>query len=1010
MMNRAIRYTRGKRLMRYGGVLGALVAVGLMFGGCSEKRDDPVGPDAHPDVWTNAESDDFHGVRVAQNGNTLCLECHTLTAPDGSSDEIIALSCASSAGCHGTADDTATLNCESCHSGLGAVHQAHFDAEQDNCLACHWDKSISLFRHINSPIRPVFVVDSLHMNAKFEVELNSDVGGAYDSTTSSCSGSYCHRSGTPTWIAKTLDCESCHTKAALSDLHAEHFGEMAGDCSVCHSATATDSTAIRSNRAHVNFDVDVVFATGISGMFDETANTCANTYCHGSGVTTTAWDNATALDCQGCHAYDQLPDSHPKHLEFSDDCSLCHASVASNNSEIAAPALHANQTVDVELNSVASGTYRADSKKCANTNCHGQELLSPAWATAPVLDCNTCHPITLLPDAHQAHFTQMTVDCETCHQSAPDNSRHLNFTVDVRLSDGGTFNAEETCSSTSCHGPTTTPTWDGGTDLVCADCHVVDGPVSPVSPGASLRGLHGKHFDVIGNDCSLCHANTAASADVLSDPANHLNKVADVAFATQVGGTFSDVTHSCADTYCHIDGTPVWEDTLLGCESCHATDQLPANHADHFALTPAECETCHAVTASGSDALQSGTVTHVNFAVDVSFATGYDGTYVSGSETCQGSYCHFSFATPAWTGSDDFDCQSCHDDASLPAPHDTHLTATGGDCSVCHSATVSDATTISDPSKHTNLAVDVSFNGAVGGSYDAGANTCSDTYCHVSAAPTWQTTSLDCNSCHSNDSLPASHPAHFSTMQQNCETCHAATAQDSTAIANAANHVNFVTDVALAVSFGGTFDNGAMTCDNTYCHGTGVTTTAWDNPTDLDCESCHAFASLPDNHAVHLTKYGNECGICHANTAEGSSLVDRGEHADLENDVAIDDVYGGTYSSGTCSDSWCHGPRISGVSPAWDGITDLDCQGCHPTAQLTGGHNASTNHAGFGCQSCHSLVVSNATTIIDDALHVNNTVNVDLTWGDMAYDDVAQTCGSTSSCHSAGSKNWFTLE
>jgi predicted CxxxxCH...CXXCH cytochrome family protein len=981
--------------MRYGGFLGALVAVGLMFGGCSEKRDETTGPGAHPDAWTIVVSDDFHGVRVAQNGTALCLECHTLTAPAGSNDDVVAMSCATSAGCHGTADSAASLNCESCHLAPDAVHKAHFDVNQDDCARCH-----------AATVPPSGVLtDSLHMNTEVDISLAAAVGGVYDSATDGCSDTYCHISGTPTWVSRYMNCQSCHTTATLSALHAEHFGEMAGDCSACHSATATDSTAIASDSLHVNFAVDVVFATGIGGTFDGAANTCADTYCHGTGVTTTAWDNATALDCQGCHAFDQLPDSHPKHLELSDDCSLCHAGVVSSNSEIATPALHVNNSIDVALNSVAGGSYSTIDMKCSNTNCHG--MISPVWATSDDSGCDACHPQAGLPDAHQAHFAQMAVDCEDCHQSAPDNSRHLNFTVDVVLY--GIFNTDETCSNTYCHGITPTYAWDSGTDLTCADCHNVSDAVSPVSPDATLRGLHGKHFDVIGNDCSVCHANTASSSDALSDPALHLNQVADVAFATQVGGTFSDATHSCADTYCHIDGTPVWEDTLLDCESCHATDQLPANHADHFAITAAECETCHAMTASGSDALQSGTVTHVNFAVDVSFATGYDGTYVSGSETCQGSYCHFSFATPAWTGPDNFDCQSCHDDASLPAPHDTHLTATGGDCSVCHSATVSDATTISDPSKHTNLTVDVSFNGAVGGSYDSVAETCSDTYCHVSATPTWETTSLDCNSCHSTDTLPVSHPAHFSTMQQNCETCHAATAQDSTAIANAANHVNFVTDVALAVSFGGTFDGGAMTCDNTYCHGTSVTTTAWDNPTDLDCEGCHAFASLPDNHAVHLTKYGNECGICHANTAEGSALVNRGEHADLENDVAINELYGGTYSSGTCSDSWCHGPRISSVSPAWDGVTDLDCQGCHPTAQLTGAHNTTANHSGQGCQVCHSLVVSDPTTIINDALHANNSLNVDVNFGGMAYDDVAQTCAS-GGCHSSESKNWITLE
>ena len=118
-------------------------------------------------------------------------------------------------------------------------------------------------------------------------------------------------------------------------------------------------------------------------------------------------------------------------------------------------------------------------------------------------------------------------------------------------------------------------------------------------------------------------------------------------------------------------------------------------------------------------------------------------------------------------------------------------------------------------------------------------------------------------------------------MEQNCAVCHASTAQDSTGIAVPANHVNFEVEVALADAFGGVFDGTTNTCSNTYCHFE-ATTTPWDNPTDLRCQGCHPYSTLPDNHGVHIDTFGNICGTCHANTVSGGySLVDSGKHANL---------------------------------------------------------------------------------------------------------------------------------
>ncbi len=1002
--------------MRYIGLLCATLAIGTMFIACSEKKADPIRRGPHPAGFVDKTSESFHGTRVRDvdmGGNASCLECHTVVAADSTADAI-AMSCANSPGCHARSVTATSLNCGTCHarSELPPSHQEHFAAGADACALCH----AATYSTTGA------LLDSVHMNAVLNVALSVAVEGTFSASEKTCSDSRCHGitqpNTSPAWGASAaLTCQSCHAIDDLSDMHDTHFAQSAANCGICHASTAINATSLQpETETHANLTVDVVFATTHGGTFDAGAGTCSDTHCHGVGATSPAWTGTTDLDCQSCHAFADLPDAHGSHLAKNDDCSVCHSMTAVGNSAISNPAFHGNLEKDVALSAVVQGEFVAMTQTCTNTSCHG--TASPPWTSTVDLDCNSCHAKAELPGAHQAHFARSPANCETCHSTTAtdssaikDPSLHMNFTVDVALIDGidGAYDSTtETCSNTYCHlDATPTPPWSGSTDLRCQSCHSY----------ASLADPHPPHVSFVSNDCSVCHSETVSGPYTMINPSLHADQIVQVAMSGSAGAgaTYDDLTNSCADTYCHVSGTPTWSvGVSLDCNSCHAKAELPGAHQAHFARSPANCETCHSTTATDSSAIKDPLL-HMNYAVDVAMIDGIDGTYDPATETCSNTYCHLDATpTPAWNGTTDLRCQSCHSYASLPEPHPVHVDLVSNDCSVCHSETVSGPYTMINPSIHADQTAQVAMNDVVNGTYDTQTSSCADTYCHRSGTPVWTTAALDCNSCHAVADLPVSHPAHFKSMEQNCAVCHASTAQDSTGIAVPANHVNFQVEVALADAFGGVFDGTTNTCSNTYCHFE-ATTTPWDNPTDLRCQGCHPYSTLPDNHGIHIDTFGNICGTCHANTVSGGySLVDRGKHANLTAEVAIVDSLGGTYSidTGTCANNWCHGPRNDVVSPAWTGTTDLDCQGCHPTASLSVGHPFHVTTMGQPCQNCHNATAVSPTELVVDGPHVDGTVQVVGTYTNMVYDLGANTCSSSQNpCHNPGpSKNWFTLE
>ncbi len=251
-------------------------------------------------------------------------------------------------------------------------------------------------------------------------------------------------------------------------------------------------------------------------------------------------------------------------------------------------------------------------------------------------------------------------------------------------------------------------------------------------------------------------------------------------------------------------------------------------------------------------------------------------------------------------------------------------------------------------------------------------------------------------------------------------------------------------------------------CSNLYCHsnanplgGTNsYSNVQWNQSTSLSCASCHSTRGYDDGgiqtdlsqkHGKHLAYLGETntynftCDECHFSTIIDNSklpwlldsldLKDKRYHVNGEKDVAFSTTAtssnninqsGGTYSTGICSNIYCHSMGTSTSSPfpapninlSWNTGTS-NCDSCHggnasSTYKVnTNAHLAHIDQAtylgsNFMCFRCHQTTVSSASDnqISTIPNHVNGIKDVSLSDGG-TYSSYQ--CNN-SYCHSNGTE------
>jgi predicted CxxxxCH...CXXCH cytochrome family protein len=563
----------------------------------------------------------------------------------------------------------------------------------------------------------------------------------------------------------------------------------------------------------------------------------------------------------------------------------------------------------------------------------------------------------------------------------------------------------------------------------------------------AVPGRHQTHAISATNSCVKCHGDQVSLYGTshrnkiieLRDTLGYGRKPLDPAFMNQTSVPPNPLA-TCTTAACHSNGkgvtreTPAWSSTAgATCDTCHDSQPSTNKHSKHVSTVTGygfSCVKCHADHQAEAKPFQHATSAG-NRNIDVHFTAAPNSGGTFAANNCSNLYCHSdgrgTTKTVSWTGS--LDCKGCHGDATtdtLSGKHAKHVNnasvlGTNYGCVKCHSATVSDNTTIADKTKHVNGTKDVSA--ACSSCHQDGKGT------DKSVGLDWNgTTALDCKGCHGSDATPAfssvagepnyantsagdaranSHKKHVKSAAD-CVKCHSTTTADGLSIKAGAPHtdgtINVVADGTLA-----NFTPGAnKTCSNISCHsGSGIIANVqpaqWG--ATLGCNGCHGDASsLATNaHAKHLTK-GYTCAACHSDTASSNTaLVANGPHA---NSVVNVVGAGLTYTADpnkSCATA-CHGTS----TPQWANAASAACGTCHKALSTTTGGlintNAHTAHfaaaygPGFDGTTTTSCAICHVYTTDTAATHVNSTV--DLAAG---FNKI----GTCSTCHKQLT-NWTT--
>lgn len=872
-------------------------------------------------------------------------------------------------------------------------------------------------------------------------------GATWDPATLTCAGSYCHggnksplRDGlamTPKWTkvdGTQVQCQSCHGMPPK----APH--PVDSDCGKCHpTMTAGNNTTITYPAKHIDGNVDV--------LNDRPCDAC-----HGSGGIA-----APPLDTTGGMSTDlRSVGAHRSHLNASTwraeiTCDQCHKVPTSMQSigHIDSP-----PPAELTFGNLAGLTAAWNGTTCSNVYCHGATLKSGTGsaggtATRPVWtvvngaqsQCASCHG-TPPPPPHPVDS-----DCGKCHQTMTaggglvitDPAKHIDGNLDV--------NSNQACNT--CHG-------GAGGNSPPKD---TQGNTATTARGV---GAHQSHLNpanlyfkpVVCTDCHVVPA-TVTSLGHIDTPLP-----AELRFSGRAGTSPAWNGAQCSNVYCHgatlTNGTagaggtatsPLWQKvdgTQAQCTSCHGFPPAAPHPAD------SDCGKCHLDVKAGlaNNKMFLDSTKHIDGNVDVNTNqacnTCHGGTNNAPPKdttggtatTLRGVGAHQAHVVTGATWHRDMACGDCH---VVPAT----VTAVG------HIDTA--------------LPAEVRFTGIGAGGTWNGAN-CSS-YCHgttlktssggtaggTATTPLWTKvdgTQKACTSCHGSPP-PAPHPANSA-----CDSCHMDAGPNQT-IKTPALHIDGTVQVTAGSNHpagynarelhGYDFDKkGATACATSGCHGTALTGGTTGGPScnnchtanwQTDCKFCHGTTAngMPpqgvlgqtaatDPHVGAHAKHVNattmhaawNCTFCHTtpSTALTPGHVD-GAGGVVQAEVVFSSLNSAsafTTAGNTCTNNYCHGSgRATKTSPAWTSTTALACvDGCHGGATAYTGMSTEHRRGDHkrSCATCHKNVVDGTPNIINAALHVNGSKDVQFTAAGSSYNATNKSCtGTGNGCHGNGTRS-----
>jgi predicted CxxxxCH...CXXCH cytochrome family protein len=580
---------------------------------------------------------------------------------------------------------------------------------------------------------------------------------------------------------------------------------------------------------------------------------------------------------------------------------------------------------------------------------------------------------------------------------------------------------------------------------LCNDCHGMP-PIDAAYRNITTGGFKGNHQthqppSATPSSCEPCHPGSSSYVSghedgVITIAANINNSPLAATYSKGVffNQTSLPVLGTCATVNCHFEAvTPVWGSAPLtspaGCSICHSNPPSDGNHpaitgagkkhGDYYGTSTTSCGKCHSNHTVEAKPFAHATSTgHRGIVVSFSAAPNSGGSYsktanlaypaylpsqttaANRNGTCSTTYCHSDGnggapkSAAVWGGTLPADCSGCHGGnaastavigTGLHAQHinNAAVLGTNYECARCHNGSVSagDDRAITGIASHVDGSRTVVFSG--GGTYAAGARTCSATTCHSAGkatapqppAPVWTGAAMGCNGCHGISTttgapdyanggaaaiLANSHAKHVASAAD-CDACHTNTTATGTAVkTGSVLHTNGAIDVSFNVVRVGataTWTATTKTCANTYCHGATLTGGTTKSPvwgaTLSGCGTCHGY---PPATATHSGVTPTDCITCHTHVnATGTGFTDATKHMngtiDAAGGHAVPYYTHNTASLTNCAG--CHNTSAAGTYPAAVAGTAPNCRGCHTAADPT--------VTATGCTSCHANPPSGTT-------------------------------------------------
>ena len=253
-------------------------------------------------------------------------------------------------------------------------------------------------------------------------------------------------------------------------------------------------------------------------------------------------------------------------------------------------------------------------------------------------NCEACHD----------HASGFKATCNGCHGNPPvvDTFGKPNGLVDTPARTGS--------SSAGAHSKHAT---SAGMNYQCDKCHYGGMPISPVYADNKIQ----IGFNIFGTGGGIY------DGQALNSPFSYEG--------TNGTAITTDGAMTCANIYCHSNGTsvssgtipdntsPAWGNGPVSCNSCHGAPPDYVNgtakansHPSHLAFT---CDRCHSATTTDGVSISDKT-THVNgeYNLDPGAGISFSYSFAASGGTCTTISCHGS-GDAVWGAT--LLCNACHD-------------------------------------------------------------------------------------------------------------------------------------------------------------------------------------------------------------------------------------------------------------------------------------------------------------------------------------------------------------